>query len=212
MKTPIDAAALKQHMTYNWWKYVLLIVLSALLVNLYYSATGYQSPENKRVEMMVAGIGDDEKLTAWMKSVGEEHLPEMEVMRAQLLVTDSAYGPMQLVTYIAAGQGDIFLLPRDEFVSNVSQGAWVALENDAELMAIFDEAGLSLQSGWRRNPETGENHLYGIPMTRLPGLQKYCYVENGYLSVLISNQNDENVMKFLRILCKEMIQAPEPAP
>ena len=84
----------------------------------------------------------------------------------------------------------------------------IDLEDDEELMAIFNEANVSLQSGWRRDSDTGESHLYGIPAARLPGLDRYAYAENGFLSVLISGGNDENTLKFLRILCSDMIIPP----
>ena len=124
-----------------------------------------------------------------------------------LLTGDSTYGPMQLSTYIAAGEGDLYLLPRDQFVSMASGGAWVALESMEEITSIFTSRDLSLQSGWRRQADSGESHLYGIPLSRLPGLSRYVAMENGFLSVLVSNGNNENVLKFLRILCEDMVEA-----
>ena len=82
------------------------------------------------------------------------------------------------------------------------------LENDTELMALFDAAGVNLQSGWRKETETGENHLYGIPQDKLPGLIQYAYAQDGFLCVPLTGGNQENAMKFLRILCRDMITAP----
>ena len=79
-------------------------------------------------------------------------------------------------------------------------------------MAVFTRAGASLQSGWRRNTETGESHLYGIPQDRLPGLARYAVADDGYLCIIVNNGNDENVLKFMRILCRDMITAPDPEP
>ena len=39
MKTPINARTLRQHLTYSWWKYALVIALGAVAVNLYYTMT-----------------------------------------------------------------------------------------------------------------------------------------------------------------------------
>ena len=58
------------------------------------------------------------------------------------------------------------------------------LEDDEELMAIFNEAGIDLRRGWRTLSESDETHLYGIPVDVLPGLYSLCYAENGYLAVL----------------------------
>ena len=87
-------------------------------------------------------------------------------------------------------------------------GSMVPLENDTELMALFDAAGVNLQSGWRKETETGENHLYGIPQDKLPGLIQYAYAQDGFLCVPLTGGNQENAMKFLRILCRDMLTAP----
>ena len=79
------------------------------------------------------------------------------------------------------------------------------LSEDKELMALFDEAGISLQNGWRKNTETGENHLCGIPQNKLPGLSRYATATDGYLCVIVNGGNDANALKFLRILCRDML-------
>ena len=150
-----------------------------------------------------------------MENVRVTEMPDMEEMRPQMLIVDDNYGPMQLMTYLAAGEGDLYLLPREQFLSHAESGALVPLETDAELMAMFDAAGISLQSGWRRETETGETHLYGIPQDKLPGLSQYAYAQDGFLCLIISGKNQENASGFLRILCRDMIsppQAAEPSP
>ena len=106
------------------------------------------------------------------------------------------------------------MLPREDFLSYAENGALVPLEDDAGRISIFDKAGVSLQSGWRRNAETGETHLYGIPQDKLPGLAQYAWAQDGYLCVIASGGNQVNAMKFLRILCRDMLAEPaeqEPA-
>ena len=44
MKTPINARTLRQHLTYNWWKYLLIIAVAFGLVDLLYTVTAYRSP------------------------------------------------------------------------------------------------------------------------------------------------------------------------
>ncbi|MBR2822144.1 MAG: hypothetical protein IKE24_00435 [Clostridia bacterium] len=205
MKTPINARTLRQHLTYSWWKYALVIALGAVAVNLYYTMTAYRSPAEKKVEMYVYGVVNQDALDGYMANVRENKMSDMEEMHSLALSTDDTYGVMQLSTYVAAAEGDLYVLPRNNFVSMAASGAWSPLEGDEELMALLNEAGVNLQSGWRRESSTGENHLFGIPLSALPGLNDYLYVENGFLSVLVSNGNDENVALFLRILCEDMI-------
>ena len=209
MKTPLTGKALHDHLTYSWWKYVLATVLVVFGVSLYYSVTTYRPPEEKKVEMFIYGLADEQGLSDYMTRVRLSVMPDMEEMTARVLMTDASYGPMQLTTYIAAGEGDLYILPGEQFKSLASESAFLPLEEDGELMRLFPHADTALRSGWRRDSSDGTNHIYGIPLSALPGIARYCHVENGYLSVLYANRNTENVLKFLRIFCEDMLETPE---
>ena len=204
MKTPVNRRTLKQHMTYNWWKYILFLVIGIFGVDLLYTVTAPRIPDDKKVDLYISGYVDTEKLEEYTEKVRSEEMPWLEKIQQVTLYTDDQYGPMQLMTYIAAGEGDIYLLPRENFLSLSSEGAFIPLENDPELMQIL--SSIDLQRGWRKNTETGENHLYGIPQDKLPGLIQYAYCSNGFLSVHFTNKNEENALAFLRILCRDMLQ------
>ncbi len=208
MKTPVNGSTLRQHLTYSWWKYVVITVLAVFGVNLYYTVTTYRPPESKKVDTYVYGLMNEETFQAYIDSVRAESMSDMEQMDAIMMSTDDTYGPMQLSTYIAAGEGDIYMVPRDNFVSLASEGAFLPLDGDQELMDLFTKADISLQSGWRRETESGETHLYGIPLSKLPGLKHYVAVDNGFVSILVTNGNNENCLKFLRILCEDMLTEP----
>ena len=209
MKTPLTSRTLRHHFTYSWWKYLLIAVVSYALVSFLYTVTAYRPPRDKTVSLYVCGYINEPALENYMENVREAEMPDMEEMNSQILLEDSSYGAMQIMTYLAAGEGDIYLLPREQFLSNAESGSLVPLENDTELMAIFDEAGVSLQSGWRRDSDTGETHLYGIPQSKLPGLSQYVYAADGFLSIIITSRNQENAAKFLRILCRDTVSEPE---
>lgn len=216
MKTPVTRAGLKEHLTYNWWKYLLIVVFGILLVDMLYSVTAYRPPREKTVSFNVYGLMDEAATDEYLNRIRETEMSDMEAVSYQLVLTDNTYGPMQLLAILAAGEGDLYLLPREEFLNYAPNGSLIPLENDPELMALFDSRGISLQSGWRRENETGETHLYGIPQSKLPGLARYAWAEDGYLCMAISSGNQENAMKLLRIICRDMITEPEesaePAP
>ena len=209
MKTPINAETLRHHLTYSWWKYVLVLIAGIFLVNLIFTVTAPRIPEDKRVDFYIYGLSDSESLNAYMEKIRSEEMPDMEIMTSLTMFPNDAYGPMQLMTYMSAQEGDVFLLTRDEFLSYASSGAFLPLEDDEELMGIFNEAGIDLRRGWRTLADSDETHLYGIPADMLPGLNALCYADNGFLTVTVYNGNQENVMKFLRILCRDMLIAPE---
>ena len=208
MKTPVTSKSLRQHFTYNWWVYLLIALLAFGLVDLLYTVTAYRSPRDKTIGFYVYGYVNDTGLSAYMNNVRETEMSDMEEMTPVMLAMDDTYGPMQLMTYLSAGEGDVYMLPREQFLNYSMGGSMVPLENDAELMALFDAAGVNLQSGWRKETETGENHLYGIPQDKLPGLIQYAYAQDGFLCVPLTGGNQENAMKFLRILCRDMLTAP----
>ena len=57
------------HLTYNWWKYALVIILGALAVNLYFTVTVYRPPEDKKVDLYVYGPGDEAGLKQYVAGV-----------------------------------------------------------------------------------------------------------------------------------------------
>lgn len=209
MKTPVNSRTLKHHITYSWWKYLLVILGGIFLVDLLFTVTTPRIPEEKKIEFYIYGLSNQEAVDGYMNSVREKELPEMESMRSVSLVQDSTYGPMQLIAYISAREGDLYLLPREDFLSLSASGAFLPLEEDAELMAIFTEAGIDLKRGWRTLSDSDETHLYGIPADVLPGTQAMCYTENGYLSLLAMGGNTENTLKFFRTFCRDMLIPPE---
>ena len=209
MKTPVTSRTLKQHITYSWWKYLLIAVVAFGLVDLLYSVTAYRPPRDKTVSLFVYGYTSEEKLNSYLDNIRTNEMPDMEEVTSRILLVDNTYGPMQLMTYLSAGEGDLYLLPREEFLNYAASDTLVQLEDDTELMSIFDTAGISLQSGWRRNTETGETHLYGIPQDKLPGLSQYAYAQDGYLCRVLTSGNPDNAAKLLRILCRDLITDPQ---
>jgi len=209
MKTPVNSRTLKQHFRYSWWIYLLIALAAFGLVDLLYAMTAYRPPEDKKVEFYVLGYMNEEKTAAYMEQVRQNEMSDMELMAPRLLLDDSTYGAMQLMTFLSAGEGDVLLIPRDNFISLASSGTFLPLEESEEITRIFDEAGISLQSGWRKNTDTGETHLYGIPQNKLPGLSQYAYAQDGFLCAFAASGNEANTLKFLRILCRDMLKEPE---
>ena len=208
MKTPITSDRMKEHIRYNWWKYLLIAVIGFGLVDLLYSVTAYRPPREKTVTLYVYGYMDDSGLNSWLEQVREAEMPDMETVSAQMLLNDETYGPVQLMTYFGAGEGDIYLLAREEFLNYAANSSLLPLEENQELMALFDSAGISLQSGWRRDTATGETHLFGIPQDTIPGLGRYAYAQDGFLCLPVTGRNQENAEKLMHIICRDMITEP----
>lgn len=210
MKTPITRLRLRNHLTYAWWKYILLVVLATFGWNMLFTITRYRPPEEKKIIVNAYTYGDQEALDAYLAEVNANLMPEMEQMTSVFTTPDDIYGDMILSTHLAAAEGDIHILPRDYFQRYAPTGSYLELDDDEELLAMLEEAGVSISQGWRTNTDTGERHLYGIPCANLPGLSAYLYTPaDCYLTVLYRNGNDENVRPFLRTFVADMLKAPE---
>ena len=209
MKTPITRQRIRNHLTYAWWKYLLLICVAVFGWNIFYTVTRYQPPEEKKVIMHLYAYADQNALNAYMAEINATLMPEMEEMTSVYTGLDDTYGEMIFATHIAVSEGDIYLLNRDYFQRHASSGVFLPLEDQEELIAMLEEAGVSLSQGWRTETETGERHLFAIPCANLPGLTAYVPDPTDvYLAVLYNNQNDENVLKFLNFFIADLLKDP----
>lgn len=215
MKTPVTTQRLKDHFTYSWWKYALLLLLSFFGWNLIYSMTQPRVPEEKKVIVGLYGTGTDYHLDDYMLEVQRIHLPDMEEVAPMDILPDSTYGDMILTTRMIAGECDIYILPTTQFQNWAAQGACQPLEEVLpELIADLEEAGVSLSRGRRQNTDTGEKHVYGIPLRDLPGAMNLLWTDTTdlYLCVYHTTGNDDNVLKFTEIFVRDMLNEPPTTP
>lgn len=215
MKTPVTKQLLKDHITYSWWKYVLMILLALFGWNLIYSMTAYRPPEEKKVIVGLYGYGTSYNLDDYMLEVQRIHLPDMEEVAPMDIAPDEAYGEMILTTRMISGECDIYILPTEEFQNWAAQGACQPLDEVLpELVADLEETGISLSRGRRQNANTGEKHVYGIPLRDLPGAQDllWCDTTDLYVCVYHKTGNDENVLKFMDIFVRDMLNEPPVTP
>ncbi len=205
MKKTLTWKSFAHHIGYNWWKYVMIAVASCFAVLILYDTHEYKVPDDRKLDLYVYGYTNESALKEYLEAVRIGNFPELEQINIVTLLADDTYGPVQLVTYLAAQEGDIYILPREEFLNLSSGNAFIPLEEETELMSVLSDT--DLQRGWRRNTETGESHLCGIPQSALPGLLQYVYTTdmNGFICVPYSNDNKDTALKLLCIVCRDML-------
>ena len=214
MKTPITRDRLRHHFTYNWWLYLLLGVVAVFGWNLIFTTTAYRPPDSKKVEWYIVSPGFfQEEINAWMEDVRLNRMPDMEQMDCVALLNDDYYGDVQLSTYIAVGEGDLYLMPADRFQSFASAGVFAALEDREALVGAAEGLGIDLTRGWRTDVEEGTRHLFGIPASKLTGLNALGIItQDTYLAVLGNGGNLENTIPFLQIVLETFTETPEATP
>ena len=122
---------LKNHLAYSWWKYALAAAVSTMLVSIVFAVTEYRPPDDKKVEFYVLNsYADTETMQADFWPLLQAWKPEQEkltVININLTDSSNIYAPMQFSTYVAAQQGDLFLISRDEMLKITSDGAQESL-------------------------------------------------------------------------------------
>lgn len=169
---------LKNHFAYNWWKYALSAALSVMLVSVLFAVTEYRPPDDKKVELYVLNdYIDTETFQQDFWPLLQAEKPEQEkltVLNIDLTDGSNIYAPMQFSTYVAAQQGDLFLISREEMLKITADGAQDAL---LELTAYLDDGtihadGVDLAKGTLDRGD-GTTAVYAIPADTLTGLSRY---------------------------------------
>ena len=197
----------KNHWTYSWWKYLLMVVCVVFGVNMFFTMTAYRSPEDKKVEIyLCSGWADAEKAQADMWPILMEIAPEQEEMFVANidLVGQEYYTIMQFTTYVAAQQGDVMLLPRKEFLKYASDDAGGMY---ADLAPYIDSGLLDAEeidlTGCMLEDASGKMGVFGIPADTLYGFTDYSIdPADSVLVVTAYSGNEETCVKLVNELLK----------
>lgn len=206
---------LKNHWHYNWWKYMLLVCVCVLGVNVLFTTTAYRSPEHKKIELYVCnGYVDQQTMQQQVSELFFERLPEQEeltVMNINLTAND-VYVQMQYTTYLAAQQGDVLLLPESEVYKLSESGADNAL---MELTSYIENGTVDLQAlnvqPLVLKDSQGKEGVYAIPADSLFGLFELGNVpEKSYLCLTNFGGNEDTAAAVIPMLF-ELYQTEKPA-
>lgn len=204
----------KNHLTYGWWKYLLVAVISVFGVDLLFSVTAYRPPEDKKIELyLCSGYADSEAVKADFWPLLQERCPEQEelIVMNMNLASDDMYVRMQFSTYCAAQQGDVFLLPRSEFKKLAADGADETFIELSEYLdsGVIDARGIDLEQT-TLPAASGEPGVYGIAADTLYGLLDYgCDPADSVLCIMFYNGNDDTSAAMIDLLI-EHLSAPKP--
>ena len=212
LETKLTKSRLKDHFSYGFWKYIVATVLVIVAVDLLYIQTAYRSPEHLRIDFYLqSATAAQEKVDAFLEPIWKSAVPQMETVESVIILPlgeDDYMSQVQLLTYLAAEQGDIYLLSTADFKRFAAQGAFIPLETLVADGTINAE-GIDLGKGYvtlvdsdeEGNEVLVESHLFGIPADDLHGfLASEVNNRNMFLSITYNNNNDENVIPFFSAL------------
>ncbi len=224
LATPLTRKTLRDHLVYHGWQYLLILALSFPLWNLIYQQTAYRPPESARIDVYIqSSSAEQDKVNAFLKPIWDAAVPEQELVSAVLMLSpggsEDYYSSMQLVTYIGAAQGDIYMLTLPDFKRLAAQGAFVALDQYV-MDGLIDATGIQLDAGRvtiMEMNEQGESvpasepRLYGIPAKDLYRFASELAIDNRdmVLAVAVNSGNEESSLTFLNALIRETL-GPKP--
>lgn len=196
---------LANHFHYSWWKYLLVVALSVMGIDMLFTSTAYRPPEEKKIELYVCNdYVDSIALQEALWPLFSERYPDQEELTVMNinLTSDDMYAAMQFSTYVAAQQGDVLLLPEAEVTKLAAEGADAAFLELTPFIdsGIIDPGDIDLSKGMLRS-EAGEMGLYAIPADSLYGLTAFYNLPQGSMLCLTSyGGNDEHAAGMLNLL------------
>lgn len=205
---------LKNHWTYNWWKYMLLACVCVMGVNVLFTTTAYRPPEEKKIELYVCnGYVDQQVLDEQVSQTFFARFPDQEEMTVMNinLASQDMYVQMQFTTYLAAQQGDVLLLPESQVYQLAASGADNAF---MELTPYIESGVINLDKygvqGLTLIDTQGVKGIYAIPADTLYGLFELGNTpENSYLCLTGYSGNEDTAAAVIDMLF-EMYQADKP--
>jgi hypothetical protein len=226
LRTRLDAQAIRHHLRYYIWYYLLILVLSFAAWSLIYTQTAYRVPQEKRIDLYIQATGaDPDVVNAFLKPIWEKAVPLQESVKAVMLLSPGGandyYSNMQLITYITAAEGDIYMLSSDDFRRLAGQGIFLDL-GEAVASGRINAGSLDLSPGrvsLTMEDEAGnllpssEPRLFGIPAAGLNRFMSDMMIDNRglVLSISMNSGNKEAALSFLDALI-QATRSPEPHP
>ena len=171
----------------------------------------YLTNYHESLDYIQSNIGSTEVIDAFLEPIWKETVPEMETVSSVVLTTVDDYTTtIQLMTYMAAGEADIYFLSEQYFKSYAGQGGFLPLEG---LVAdgTINVSDIDLTKGYvafieeyddQNLPVRTSTHLFGIPLQSFYGFMNGMQIDNRdlYAVITVNNQNDANVIPFFNAL------------
>lgn len=213
-KNRITKAWLKNHISYSWWKYLLLAAVCVFGVDLLFAVTAYRPPEEKKVEVYILNsYVDAEAVRQEISPDFFERCPDQEELTVININIggDDMYARMQFTTYAAAQQGDVYMLPIGEIQNLTQEGPDVFVDLTPYIESgVIDTKGIDVSSGVMRRAD-GSEGIFTIPADTLYGLLDHGNDPAGSVLCLMSfGGNDDHAAQALNLLIEQYhTQKPE---
>lgn len=202
-KVNITKESLINHLRYDWWRYVLGIVVTVLLWNLG-TLTFFRTPKDKKIEIFLVG---EYMVDGAIKPIEKKMLKdfpellEVNLYNIRLERSPGFYisGRERVMLNLASKTGDIYLFSIDEYKEFAEAGFFISLDEyiDEELQEILSAKALEKIKARAKNEESP--HIYGIPMEQVTLFEGTGFnVRNKVLGIMVFTENKERALEVMK--------------
>jgi len=198
----VRALRKKNHLSYDWWQYLLFSTVLCVLVVLAFMMGRYTIPGQYVVDVFV--VGEQVELVYEMEELEAEIMPtlpddQQDITFAGLMWgsdVSAGEGGNTIEGYMGAQMGDVFIMPEDAFRATVERCSGLMLDEYIEngMLTLPDDSWTEI--GIATTVEDSTPHIYAISASGLQGLYRYGYnAENAVLLVASYTDNPENAVR-----------------
>jgi hypothetical protein len=195
----LNKKRLAMHWHYYYWKYVAFIAAALMAANFLVTATVPKAPAERRVDVIIIG-GTGASTDRWQNDILRMLPPdqqEVSVTATTILEGQESTMYQLVAARMAAGEGNIWIMPKDYFLGNAAGGTFIPLDGMVSAFAIPEGADLSAGKVALRTEDgsPGETHLFGIPLDKCTGLAELFWPEDMVLAIPVyATKNTANTI------------------
>lgn len=167
-KVQVNKERLRNHMQYDWWKYIVGIMITMFLWSMITTITAPKTPPEQLIEIFL--VGDytlDEAIEPIKDDILNEftNLLEVNILNIPIGVDPQMdyVGRQKLMVMVGSQSGDIYAFEKEEFKQMAEQGAFMPLDEYVDdFKGILGD--VDLEEYKMTDPDEGVAHYYGIPL------------------------------------------------
>ncbi|WP_088547638.1 hypothetical protein [Paenibacillus aquistagni] len=175
-----------------------LVVLSLFMSMLVLNACG-EEPADFTMFMMAQGAVPSEITTAIQDDLTEQYKDQFTIQ----VVSPPMYNIQRLLIEYAANKNSLIILPKDDIKAYSRNGGHIVLDSyfDQEQYAEGVMEGLVEPGDGKEKKDVLEEHLYALPVSKLPFMEKHGVTNPEFLIAIPANApNVERSVEVLKMM------------
>lgn len=207
----------QNHIRYNWWKYLTVVLCAWIGWSVLFSVTAYRVPPERKIDIYFVGpyVGY-ENLEA-LKTELKAAMPDVEEFNCYPMTLEGdaesqSMAVQKLTLYMAAAEGDIYLLPRQWFLSFTSQDGCAPLDEYLASGALKPNGDYEKGCVTRKEGEFVGKHVFGVPLAEQYGLITREGFDNRNILAAVTSysKNKDNAVRTIQWLIDNRTEEKPP--